>query len=504
MILSILMYTFLFPCVERTASMQLITNTIVNVKEHGAKGDNINDDTQAIINSIKYAKANGIPTVYFPAGTYSIRQLGISTGIIPLLNGVSLKGAGAASCHIKLSGNRYNPNSIFYQAWWDEPSVNNIIIQGIDFDGNLSEQKFATSYQYCHALSINNGKNIEIKNCKFQSFRGDGCLFGDTFLASPNLRITSNVSVHDNVFYNIYREGAMFCCVNGASFYNNYIHGDGYFVGGVDIERHSINETVLNVSVYNNTFDFRDGYGPVERGGPIVKYRRAVTMGFFYAGYKDKIADELAGGHHIYNNKIYQGQIDCWGHTNVFITNNTFNNLLYENIVAVNWLSAPAINISDPGSTNGLRQVTVSGNIINSVMQGNGIFFNNYSDVIAQGNCITGTRSDGINIYWSAGVFENNIIKNIGTPSNKVSGIVINGTCSGLIVSNNTIIDFNAVSKRSINYAIAIQSKNNGAMRPKIEYNMGVNVSNGVVSEFSGQLGFAEIKGNKTKNRLNE
>ncbi|MDB5110849.1 MAG: hypothetical protein JWR67_1963 [Mucilaginibacter sp.] len=471
--------------------------TVVNVKDHGAKGDGISDDSQAIKSAIIYAKANGLHTVYFPAGTYSIQQLGIKPGIIPLLNGVGLQGVSSKLTHIKLSGNRYNPNSIFYQAWWDEPSVSDVVIQGIDFDGNLSNQKFDRSYEFCHALSINNGKNIEIKNCKFESFRGDGCLFGDTFLSSLNLRITSNVSVHDNEFYDIYREGAMFCCTIGASFYNNYLHGNGFFVGGVDIERHSAKETVLNVSVYNNTFDFRDGYGPVERKGPIVKYRRAVTMGFFYAGYPNGTADGLSGGHKIYGNKIYQGQIDCWGHTNVSVTNNSFTNT-FEDIKGVGWLSGPAINFSDPGTTKGLANVTVSNNTINSAMPSNGMLFYNYTNITAKANVITGTKSDGINIYNASGIFDSNIIQNIGAASNKVSGIVINGNCSGLIVSNNKITDTNWGNNRGINYAIAIQSKNNGIVPPVIQFNTGVNLIKGVVSEFFSQSGYNVLNGNKS------
>jgi hypothetical protein len=470
----------------------------LNVKDRGAKGDGVTDDTQAITNAIIYAKANGYKSVYFPTGTYSIQQLGITTGIIPLLNGVGLQGDGATLTHIKLSAGRYNPTSIFYQAWWNEPAVSNVVIQGIDFDGNLANQKYDASYEYCHALSINNGQNIEVKNCKFQSFRGDGVLFGDTFLSSPNLRGTSNVNVHDNEFVNIYREGAMFCATKGGSFYNNYVHGDGYAVGGVDIERHSVNETVINIAVYNNKFDFRDGYGPVERGGAIVRYRRAVTMGFFYAGYTNATADGLASGHSIYGNQIYQGQIDCWGHTNVSITGNTFVNT-YENTDGVGWLTPAAIQISDPSSTQGLVGITVSNNNINSAMGGNGILFNNYNGIIAKANTITATKGDAINIYRSGGTFDGNIIQNIGSSTYRVSGFVINETCSGLVIANNQVTDTKTGTNRGINYAIAMQSFNSAAIAPAIQNNIATNLIQGVVSEFYTQAGYATLIGNIIK-----
>jgi hypothetical protein len=383
------------------APLSNVFEAVVNVKDQGAKGNGLTDDTKAIRNAILYAKAHHLSKVYFPDGTYSIQEHGDKPGVIKLMDGVSLTGSGVKKCHIVLSGGRFNPNSIFYQAWWEEPSIDNVTIEGIDFDGSLSKQTFDVSYQFCHALSINNGKNITVKNCKFQSFRGDGLLFGDTFEPSLNARITSNVIVHDNEFLKIYREGTMFCCVKGASFYNNYVHGDGYLVGGVDIERHSSNETVSNVSVYNNIFDFRDGYGPVERG-KVIKYRRAVTMGYFYSGYPNGKTDSLSGHHSIYNNKIYQGQIDCFGHINVNIRMNTINNT-FEELRGVQFISRPAINISDAKETTGLENVIVENNNITSGIPGNGIVFYRYSNITSKYNVFRGQNLGGVNLISSQG-----------------------------------------------------------------------------------------------------
>jgi hypothetical protein len=475
-------------------SLSATTSTMVDVKTQGAAGDGVTDDTEAIKKALAYAKANNISSIYFPDGTYLIKEAGTTSGVIPLVNGVGMQGNGPATCHIHLSGGRYNPPAIFYQAWWNDPTISNILIQGIDLDGMSFAQTFDASYQYSHGLSINNGQNIEVKNCKFQNFRGDGLLFGDTFESSVNLRITYNVSIHDNEFFNIYREGTMFCCTNTASFYNNNVHGNGYLVGGVDLERHSVNETVQNISVYNNMFNFADGYGPVERGGPAARYRRAVTMGFFYNGYTNGV-DGRSGSHKIYNNTIYQGQIDCWGHINVSISNNTFNNY-YENITGISWLSASAIYIADPATTIGLKNIDVVNNTINSTMPGNGIGFNHYSNIKANSNKIVGTQLDGISILNTTGVVDSNTISNVGLTTKRASGIVINGDTPGLWVAYNKVSDTQTGANRTVNYAVQIQSQNNGSTPPQIDYNTGINLFLGVISQYYYQLGYAIITGN--------
>ncbi|MDB5010822.1 MAG: hypothetical protein JWQ06_1611 [Mucilaginibacter sp.] len=478
-----------------TSMSSLATTNMVDVKSQGAKGDGVTDDTQAIIKAMAYAKANNIASIYFPDGTYLIGGAGNTCGVIPLVNGVSMTGNSPATCHLHLSGGRYNPTSIFYQAWWNDPTISNIVVQGMDLDGMGFAQTFASSYEFSHGLSINNGQNIEIKNCKFQNFRGDGLLFGDTFESSLNLRITYNVNIHDNEFFNIYREATMFCCTNGGSFYNNNVHGNGYYVGGVDIERHSVNETVTNISVYNNLFNFTDGYGPVERGGPIVRYRRAVTIAFFYGGYANGVVDGRSGSHKIYNNAIYQGQIDCWGHINVSINNNSFTNT-YENIAGVNWLTASAINIADPSTTTGLKNIDVKNNNINSTMGGNGIAFNHYSNVGAHANTITGTQGDGISILNTTGVIDSNTISNVGLTTKRASGIVVNGNTPGLYVAYNKVTDTQSGTNRTVNYAVQIQSTNGGGAAPVIQSNTGVNLFQGVVSEYYYQLGYAILSGN--------
>src|SRR3954469_2170197 len=50
------------------------SNYWVNVKDHGAVGNGVIDDTAAIQAAIDYALANIIRVVFFPAGIYIIRR----------------------------------------------------------------------------------------------------------------------------------------------------------------------------------------------------------------------------------------------------------------------------------------------------------------------------------------------------------------------------------------------------------------------------------------------
>ncbi len=82
-----------------------LSGEVVNVKEFGAKGDGVTDDTTAIINAIAAANPNGVDgvsgkgIVYFPPGTYQIN----SQLVIP--GKVKLFGAGTRATRIRVASN---------------------------------------------------------------------------------------------------------------------------------------------------------------------------------------------------------------------------------------------------------------------------------------------------------------------------------------------------------------------------------------------------------------
>jgi len=295
-------------------------------KQYGAKGDGIADDTIPV----RKACLSGKP-VDFGKGTYLIKGFGVSNGVIPIT--APIYGDEAT---IVLTA-RSKPTPLFYQPWWKLFQLDNFEASGISF-----KSEYKDSFANSHALWISNGNGIKVNHCTFEGFRGDGILIGDAqqWLYTPGLRlrITRDVEILDNTFKDIFREGIMMCCTDGGLAERNTFTGNGYQVAAIDIERHHIAEQVNNITVRNNKFDFSKGLSPSG-----IHYRRAVSMGYFYDGYANDIADGKAAGHLIANNKIIQGQIDCWGHTYTTIENNTFSGPV-ENVTGKPYISQPNIH----------------------------------------------------------------------------------------------------------------------------------------------------------------
>src|SRR5260370_11207913 len=80
---------------------------VLSVKDFGAKGDGLADDTAAIQATINVASAGGGGTVFFPPGTYLISTLGKGpmANIISLKSNITIAGAGRGLGVIQMKDN---------------------------------------------------------------------------------------------------------------------------------------------------------------------------------------------------------------------------------------------------------------------------------------------------------------------------------------------------------------------------------------------------------------
>ncbi len=150
-----------------------------NVRDHGAVGDGVADDTDAIRQSIEAAVSNGTRHVFFPSGTYR------AVTPIPRIDGVTLftvpsdfvvSGVGPPST-IRWEGDVHPEdgnitNSCFYVA----DGTSNVAIEGLHFVGNNgtagNEFNAHAGVSNCVLVLLTLSEDITIRRCSFDDLHG--------------------------------------------------------------------------------------------------------------------------------------------------------------------------------------------------------------------------------------------------------------------------------------------------------------------------------------------
>jgi hypothetical protein len=129
--------------------------TLASVKNYGAKGDGVTNDTAAIQAAIDDAIAAGLGGVFFPPGTYQISAQG---PVVSAASSFHILGAGAAS---KL---RFVDGAHGADAWLlrIDGASTFVDIDGLRLDGNRSG---VTSGWGDALIHLGNCSDIEIHNC---------------------------------------------------------------------------------------------------------------------------------------------------------------------------------------------------------------------------------------------------------------------------------------------------------------------------------------------------
>ena len=144
---------------QRTALAKL--RDTVSVKDFGAVGDGVADDTTAFVNAFATGKAT-----YAPAGTYLV-------SILNMPSNTFLFGDGAATVIKPLTSTvrcALGADSGSSSAY-----IENITIRDVRFLGTVAVDGFS---EQKHLTSFNGVKNMLIENCDFVGFRGDGLYLG--------------------------------------------------------------------------------------------------------------------------------------------------------------------------------------------------------------------------------------------------------------------------------------------------------------------------------------
>jgi hypothetical protein len=339
---------------------------VVNVKDFGATGNGVTDDTQAIQNAINLLGSLGGGTLVIPPGTYSVNsiQLVSNLRIVGSPNSI-LQQQQAATQGIFT----YNMNNTA------SSPIQNVMIDGLTFIGNTSSN--AQPYYYQSAVYLNYCQNIAVKNCTIKNFVDAGVRF----------TYATNIWVDKNYFYNI---------------------GANYGGGNLSQNTIDISNNTNNYTSQSSTFGqywVRDNILDSGSSGGIViqaysgNPNKVVISGNIVKNYANWSGIELEAGYAtrgiISNNQVYE----CVNGIAVVFSGTPLpsGEQLSDIVISGNYVEA--LNTSYAyGISSQANRTTISGNAVR--VTGPGVYLQGFStsnpilSVAISGNVITNVNTD--------------------------------------------------------------------------------------------------------------
>ena len=326
----------------------------ISVKDFGATGDGVTDDTAAIQFAVTAAAGKAL---YFPGGTY------IVSSVITLLSNTSLYGDRGVTT-IKLKGIAYPAAnvSIFVLT-----GITNVYIYGLTFNGNkgnIGSQRnpINTAFQStkvtfdscewinCEGICINASTqvdNFEVLNCKFINCGGapdnsDGYRNQAVAFSADGATRSKNIEITGNHFFAIGLDCISMTNLDNVVVSNNTAYDSYTFLFNTPTVYSTINLAVTGNTIYNtNQGALNNAVNPVAIDLPAVINATISGNAIFDT-------DQSAIG-------IFDGS------DNVLISNNTIVNAVTK---PASWVGA--ISVGANGAASGINWVTVSNNVITS------------------------------------------------------------------------------------------------------------------------------------------
>jgi hypothetical protein len=396
-----------------------------------AKGDGKTDDTAAINRAFALAVSLGVRQIncggadrtYLLGGPFVLYgTFDAPEGPVPfnrykirLYSDLEIVGQGA---RFQLAGGAIYPGGIFGQPFWHGERLRNVALRGLVLDGNMAAQIVPPIPANTHDNSVWQHGNaisgcfdgLQVSDCVFRDIRGHGINLNWASTTPEQWAQPQHIEVHHNEFVNIFTQA----CNAGAfdtHFHHNKVHGDGFWVGGFDIESGHPAFAIRSVRAHDNVYDFREGVAPAEAAPQFAsnsaaaaasrrRLRRAVTAfcppaaGGVWTGTMDDVL--------ITDETIYQGTISFYRFGGVKIRDSSITNMVAEDVSGYVSSSANAISISAQDAR-GIAGCEVTGVRINSVMAGQGIYAHGIEDLVIRDNELRGMASAAVRLEGCSG-----------------------------------------------------------------------------------------------------
>ncbi len=485
------------------------TSSVINVRNNGAIGDGVTDDTAAIQSAIDSGHS-----LYFPVGTYKVNGLNLHSNCTYYGDGEESVIQLFQKVYTKNQIKNYQSNSAF-----NLKNLENVKVRDLKFICPSSKIRSTPAIEYSNiAINVDSSNNCQIESVTIEEFSGSAILcFGlndrsrCAKISIDKVKIRNWYSayegsfpqiwffkyVHDSVVQNSSLEGGTF----GIGFYDAY-HGTKYNGWGKDIP----GAGVYRCAVINNTVKNQTRYGillyctrsvafpkelvqHVVRGNVVSNILgsshikdKAFGAGIYAVGVTDLIISDntVSNCNQITNVASLApgciGVASCYG--NILITGNTCDNGRWSNLYLVN------INVERYGKlvvANNTLTNSIKENLYCLKIQG-AFFYNNkvssdsrsqlppvsfksVENTTLEGNIIffnSQVKQDGLFIFQSSKL---KIIRNNITTLNPLS-INRMQEVSDSIISDNVYNSANSASQETIRFS---NSKNNQFIRNSIE-----------------------------------
>ena len=403
------------------------TNLIINVKDFGVLGDGVVNDTNALIKAFEFAQKNETisKTIIFPKGVYLVNGESISNKSeygrlrVPSNTIIDLCGS-----EIKMIKNNSTNSSIFRII-----NKENIEIKNGTFHGDFDNGNYVLG-EWSFGVSVQDSKNIIVKDSSFYNFRGDGIYFsyvGTTENANDNILIKNCLvdTVHRNGISITRGKNVI---IDGCTIRNTTGNSLG---AGIDIEPDHDNEDeyVQYLVLSNNKFN------NIKGSALRVQYCKNAKV------YNNTVLNSLTPveTREAYDIEIYDNYFDgisgvnCSGYNlgNIVIRNNTFINFADTNLPGYT-SSCILLNQVDK---EGNGKIIFKDNIIQNLIVGVCILIPNGNTEIIR-NRVDNIPSEFVRVRGNSKV---NIFDNtLSNFSNSVTGIIRARDNSYINIKNNT------------------------------------------------------------------
>ncbi|WP_233840380.1 right-handed parallel beta-helix repeat-containing protein [Dyella sp. 2HG41-7] len=288
-----------------------IGTTVLNVKNFGAMGNGVTDDTAAFQAAVNALPSTG-GTIVVPTGNYMINAL----------TGINLR----SHTRLSLWGTAYLkaiPNNAtrywIVKAW----NVNNVEIVGGNYVGERTQHQ-GTTGEWGYLINIEGSSNVYVHDTSLSNSWGDGILVGGTGWGRTVV-VSTNVTLNRVKSTNNRRQGLTIAPSNQVYVVNSsFTNSNGTLPqSGIDIEPQTQGVT-QNVRLENTTVS-----GNVGNGLEVHDYVSGLTLSGFTALNNQGFGAYVNGANGVVITKSNLSQnylfgVDIAGYTNnVQLTSNT-------------------------------------------------------------------------------------------------------------------------------------------------------------------------------------